>query len=326
MGVKFTGFGQSCGPRASRLLWGLGGLVKVRRALSVAGWMIIGGFGISAQARLILQPEAIYEQDSRREYHEIADPRVRALADATVAFIEKKSFRPESVQQEPLESYQLEGKTQQEDFQLCAAQRFASQKTSAFCSGVLIAPDRVLTAGHCVANTACAELRLAFGYALRAKGYDPYQIQTKNIYDCAEVLERGHGQLDYAVVRLDRPVPDRVPVSLAAPSEELVPGAPLLMTGFPAGLPLKVDAGGKVRSVTRELLKAELDAFGGNSGSPVFNLRTLALEGILVEGEEDFDWDEGGQCYRLHRCAAGECSGEKVVRTGAIVDQVTQGL
>ena len=287
--------------------------------------MIIGGWGISAHARPILQPEAIYERDSRREYHEIADPRVRALADATVAFVEKKSFRPESVQQEPSESYQLEGKTQKEDFQLCAAQRFASQKTSAFCSGVLIAPDRVLTAGHCVADTSCAELRLAFGYAIRAKGYDPYQIQSKDIYDCAEILERGRGKLDYAVLRLDRPVPDRVPVPFVAPATELEPGAPLLMTGFPVGLPLKVDGEGKVRSVTRELLKAELDAFGGNSGSPVFNARTFALEGILVEGEEDFDWDDDGQCYRLHRCAAGECSGEKIVRTGAIVDQATQG-
>ncbi len=43
---------------------------------------------------------------------------------------------------------------------LCGDERFAAQPTAAFCSGTLIAPDLVLTAGHCVASAPdCAGTR-----------------------------------------------------------------------------------------------------------------------------------------------------------------------
>jgi len=38
---------------------------------------------------------------------------------------------------------------------------------------------------------------------------------------------------------------------------------------------------------------ANLDTFGGNSGSPVFDARTNAVVGILVRGADDYR-EEGG--------------------------------
>ncbi|HAU89128.1 MAG TPA: serine protease, partial [Elusimicrobia bacterium] len=45
----------------------------------------------------------------------------------------------------------------------------------------------------------------------------------------------------------------------------------------------------KVRDFSKSgYFVADLDTFGGNSGSPVFNTRTKKIEGILVRGDEDF--------------------------------------
>ncbi len=45
----------------------------------------------------------------------------------------------------------------------------------------------------------------------------------------------------------------------------------------------------------REFFVANLDTYGGNSGSPVVDARTYVVEGILVRGEDDFVQNDG--CY-----------------------------
>ena len=63
------------------------------------------------------------------------------------------------------------------------------------------------------------------------------------------------------------------------------------MIGFPSGLPCKVAANAKVSQNTDTFVfTGNLDTYGGNSGSPVFNLTTHEVEGILVRGGEDFEF------------------------------------
>jgi hypothetical protein len=57
---------------------------------------------------------------------------------------------------------------------------------------------------------------------------------------------------------------------------------------------------------------ANLDTYGGNSGSPVFNHRTGEVEGILVRGENDYVYDPGQGCQVSNRCASDVCRGEDV--------------
>lgn len=55
------------------------------------------------------------------------------------------------------------------------------------------------------------------------------------------------------------------------------------------GLPLKIAGFATVRDFSKVgYFVADLDTFGGNSGSPVFSVKTKKIEGILVRGDEDF--------------------------------------
>jgi len=87
-------------------------------------------------------------------------------------------------------------------------------------------------------------------------------------------------------------------------------GDGLTVIGYPAGLPLKVAGGAQVRDIQAQHLVANLDTYGGNSGSAVFNSLTGEVEGILVRGELDYTYENN--CRVSNRCSDGGCRGEDV--------------
>jgi len=178
-----------------------------------------------------------------------------------------------------------------------------------------VAEDLVLPAGHCFKpdprGGPCEKVKLVFGYALTRAGDMPSSFPAEDVYSCREVIAQkvqsennnftcrngkcrnsgitGKGA-DYAVIRLDRKVGGRQP--LAINRGKLTRMAQLAVIGYPSGLPVKVAAGGSVRSIMENgYFVADLDTFGGNSGSPVFNVATLKIEGILVRGGVDYVYD-----------------------------------
>jgi V8-like Glu-specific endopeptidase len=82
--------------------------------------------------------------------------------------------------------------------------------------------------------------------------------------------------------------------------------------GFPLGLPLKVTLNGTVREVFADYFQANLNSYSGNSGSPVFDINSGSVAGILVRGENDFEWNENDRCMQSKFCPMGECRGEDV--------------
>jgi hypothetical protein len=70
-------------------------------------------------------------------------------------------------------------------------------------------------------------------------------------------------------------------------------------------------------------LQANLDTYGGNSGSPVMNATTGLIEGILVRGNEDFTYDSNRGCYRSNVCPDSGCPGwEDVSRVARFLQLV----
>src|SRR5690606_13166453 len=102
---------------------------------------------------------------------------------------------------------------------------------------------------------------------------------------------------------------DRAPLSIRRSGSAQV-GDELVVIGHPAGLPVKVAGGAQVRHLERDYFIANLDTFGGNSGSAVFNVHTGEVEGILVRGELDFITRNG--CRVSNQCADSGCRGEDV--------------
>ena len=201
--------------------------------------------------------------------------------------------------------------TLQNSFDVCADERFATQPTAAGCSGTLIGPDLILTAGHCINSSGCSGTSFVFDWTM-TDATTLHTITTDDVYACQSVVARTqNNSLDFSVVRLDRPVVGRTPAQLAYGGAALPDRTTLIVQGYPTTIPLKIDDGGAVRDGRpdqTDFFVANLDTFGGNSGSGVFMDNGL-LVGILVRGDSDYVTD--GTCERVHVCEEDGCGGEE---------------
>jgi S1-C subfamily serine protease len=253
-----------------------------------------------------IRPDVIYGSDDRVDLHQVDDPAVLALAHATVGLVRTQDLSRMG------SSYQLITKNYGESYQLCSSEPFREQNTAAFCSGFLVSPDTIVTAGHCIRTQAsCQTTSFIFDFALFEKNQNsPSVVDADNVYNCKTLVhsEARGDAADFAVVTLDRSVVRRTPLKLRRAGQPKV-SDPLVVIGHPAGLPTKVAGGASVRQLSNGYFIANLDTYGGNSGSAVFS-SSGHVEGILVRGEMDFIYRNG--CRISNQCADSGCRGEDV--------------
>ncbi|KYG62603.1 hypothetical protein AZI87_15000 [Bdellovibrio bacteriovorus] len=185
---------------------------------------------------------------------------------------------------------------------------WVEQPSLAFCSGVLVAPDLVLTAGHCVQRIKCENIALVFNYQKESLDLAA-MVECKEVIAKKDSLEIG---LDYALIRLNK----KVESSVAKLSKKQVKvDDKIYSLGYPLGS-LKKYAEGTVRELWSDptLIISNLDVFEGNSGSPVFNAETHELIGLLSSGERDFETDSNDPSQdNLKICEEKGCTGEFIV-------------
>jgi V8-like Glu-specific endopeptidase len=260
----------------------------------------------AAPASAKVSAKVIYGDDNRRDYFEVPDAAWKERADATVALIRSASLDPAGA------VTNIKTVAYGQGMGLCSTEPFYEQETAAFCSGFLVAPDTIVTAGHCVRTQAsCESTKFVFGFKLATSGGQPRAVSSDMVFGCSKLIHSvaaAAGE-DFAVVKLDRPVAHVRPLSYRM-ADKPVEGDPLVVIGHPAGLPLKVADGANVRKVNPEFMVANLDTYGGNSGSAVFNGVTGEVEGVLVRGEMDFVYQNG--CRISKRCDGAGCRGEDV--------------
>lgn len=264
--------------------------------------------------------KVIYGNDDRVEIEDATDANQLKLARSVAAQVANRDIR----------SSEIAGWSRVQAapygfvYNLCRDERFYDQPSAADCTAFLIAPDIIATAGHCVTSlNQCRKNSWIFSFEIDGTGREPTLVRDSDIYTCADLITtqvQSNG-LDYALVRLDRVVPDRAPLALRG-FGRLNNGDGVFVIGHPAGLPKKIAGGARVRNNSAPgWFTAELDTYGGNSGSPVFNASTHDVEGILVRGETDFEY-ANGMCMRSKRCPSGSCAGEDVVRISEVLSSL----
>lgn len=209
---------------------------------------------------------------------------------------------------------------------LCAGERFRNQPIGAFCSGFLVALDVIATAGHCVNAGNVTNIRFVFGFRMRDATTAETVINNGEIYSGTALIGRqevGDGA-DWALVRIDRRVTNHRIVQIRR-NGRIGNTQAIHVIGHPVGLPTKFAGGAVVRDNQHNaFFVANLDTYGGNSGSPVFNSDTHEVEGILVRGETDFV--RQGNCFVTLVCPDTGCRGEDCTRTTEFAQLVPGSL
>lgn len=253
----------------------------------------LGTFFILACSGGLSSPQALYEGDDRFDVTAPGLPQgLVRKASGTFTLIERTKLterdgkfvvRPEH------------RRTLRDKFGLCPEAPFALEPAVTTCSGFLAAPDVAVTAGHCIRHVSdCDKWAFVFGYQNGRPG-SRYEFSSEEIAFCPENglsrhvvvgLDGPEGLRDFAVVKLARTMDGVSPLPMRR-AGRLRAGAPLAMIGYPSGVPAKITLGGvSLREASEFSFTAHIDAFHGNSGSPVLHAETGEVEGILVRGAD----------------------------------------
>ena len=227
---------------------------------------------LSLSAASLAMP--VYDTDSRSDVHQVRSGPAAGWARSVGALFSKSRV---------WDSGQLALRPYGATRNLSKNDRFYDQKAGAVCSGALIAPDLLLTAGHCLKSSPCEQTYVIFDYYLDSPERDLSRPRPDSVFRCVAVE---HSALskdeldDFAVIRLDRSA-GRPPLKIARALPR--PGAALTAIGASDGMPLKIDSGARVRYVSpKGFFMADIDAFPANSGSPVLDSATGEILGVLI--------------------------------------------
>lgn len=275
--------------------------------------------------QISFNPLVIYEDDDRKDIYQVQDPITLSLADSTAALINSKKL----VSINETDYSIAKAPSLGENRKTCKKEPYYNQPVAAHCTGFLVGPDLLATASHCIlSKTICSSFKVVFDFNVQKKEILPKIIKKENVYSCIKVVAySGVSSNDFAILQLDRTIDNRKPLAIRR-SGTIRSNTPLLVIGHPMGLPKKIAGGAHVYSVNKRGFKANLDTYGGNSGSPVFNKETNLVEGILVSGAKDLDYDNKLKCVASQRCAKldpnTECFGETSIKITHLADFIPE--
>jgi len=271
----------------------------------------------------VAQP-IVYGDDTRLEYFEASAGVQVRMAESAVALLPRQAIDPQKQRlATPLPTWgEIDG--------LCPGEPFADQPAAAFCSGVLVDWDLVLTAGHCAISPEA--FVAVMGYYYSAPG--ALELGTGDVLAIKEIVHERHDppgaepRLDYAFLRLSTPVqPPRRPAPVhvsAAPAER---DSAVFAIGAQGGAPLKAAMDASVqdgRNAALDYFIANTDTSTGSSGGGAFDAQ-LALLGVLARGGIDLRETEAGCVTTARAPAVGAASEQFTYAFRAVQGLCAQG-
>ena len=247
---------------------------------------------------------SIIGENTMTDYYKV-NRSLQELADSTVALVKKSSlcYDKKTKRYKALKS--IIGERQH----YSSGTDFYGQAVLSFCSGALVSPHMILTAGHCVSPDPEAEylyfknFYVVFGWKAENENTFPDSFDAKDVYTVRKIYAKEQSNLmaasfriednilnkymDYALLLLDRPVYDKEPLAIDRTGTLPVRKAKVFTIGYPKGMSVKItdpeEAG--IHKSGDNMIYTDIDCFGGNSGGPVFDAHTRRIIGILVTGD-----------------------------------------
>ena len=197
---------------------------------------------ITDASEAFLLSKEIYGEDYRQEVVDVIDEDIRkmALAVGGIVFSDRVTLLSNGNYHLKLEELTISD-TNGNAYPLCPEERFSDQEVLPFCTAFLVAPNIMITAGHCLENLQPAEVAIIFGFQVDTFGLVPEEFPATKVYFVEEIIDVVNNFFDdYAIFQLDRIVPSNI-VPLRFRRVGRVPGGtPVGIIGHPLGLPLKI--------------------------------------------------------------------------------------
>ena len=241
----------------------------------------LGGPGAPFASSLKSAEKEIYGEDDRIDVYQETDPDRLAVAKSVCGFM----YLDDVLDNED-GTYSLDpgvnfyhGRLPGEDVP------FQDQPLCTWCTGFVVGTDLVATAGHCINERKIDDICVVFGFEMADAETPILTLTEDQVYLVDEVIAREEeDELDFAIVRVDRPITAPGAVPLPIRREGRIPDETSVgIIGHPLGMPLKITFGPETRvyeNVRDLVFVGNFDGQMGDSGAPVFNQDTLVVEGI----------------------------------------------
>ena len=282
-----------------------------------------GGEMLASQPQGMVTIKGIYGTDDRQDEYQVLNTQLKSIGDSTVALIPSWKLTDNGDGTYSIPSTPLEDSCPAEYDPLCPDEPFIDQPAPAICTGFLVAPNLVATTGHCISDSSvCTDMAFVFGFTMTGPSSPVLTFDESDVYFCNGIISRTQTpESDWALIQLDRDVVNHEPLTVRR-SDKISDSQTLSVVGHTMGLPRKYADNAWVQdNLPTASFYANLDTFMGNSGSPVINMTTYEIEGVLFAGNPDFVLD--GVCNRSAVCPDTGCpSWERATRVTEFSDLI----
>ncbi|MCT4643010.1 MAG: serine protease [Bacteriovoracaceae bacterium] len=302
-------------------------------------WLMMLLLGMTS---LLAKEHVIYGVDSRIDIYKVKDARVKKNSLSVAARFYKDDVLFSS--NNTAKILNIRSLSSKDFGNICSFEKYASQPAISDCTGFMIADDIMLTAAHCIQekegtvhleNTPlCKDSLWVFNYEYSKKEkINLTAIPAKNIYECSRVL---YGHLDYqkdfAIIKLKRKVAHTYITKLSYDFNYLNK-TELYNISHPSGLPKKYIKGAKILKTSENFFMANVDTYGGSSGSPIFSKKNHDVLGLLFAGKQDYVYNVTKGCFESNKCNnqgqnctddSEEGRQELILKSEVIIDQLYQ--